>query len=167
MHPGAKKNSVTTHFVNLIFSRFYRTTSLPGRLVPRRRLELNRVSAGKKKKKESFHQKNIFFSNMWAYTILAENLLFQVWNCPTTAHGHSSQMIPVPILFFSSKSRICFGCIMIVNPDENPRICDVVCFQLNQRNISCAVWGMAISSLWLVLLHGRLIWMKSSAEKNQ
>ncbi|RMC13737.1 hypothetical protein DUI87_08819 [Hirundo rustica rustica] len=31
------------------------------------------------------------------------------------------------------------GCSMTVNPDENPRIYDVVCFQLNQRNTSCAV----------------------------
>lgn len=49
VHPGAKKNSVTAHFVNLFFPRFYRTTSLPGRLVPRSDLELTRVSAGKKK----------------------------------------------------------------------------------------------------------------------
>lgn len=84
---------------------------------------------------------------MLAHTILAKKLLFQVWNCPTTAHGHSSQMIPAPVLFFSSESRSCFGCSMIMNPDENPRICDALCFQLNQRNTSCAVWGVARSSL--------------------
>lgn len=159
MHPGAKKNSVTPRFVNLIFSRFYRTTSLPGKLVPRRDLELSRVSGGEKKKKE-FSSGGFFFGNILAHTILAKKLLFQAWNCPTTAHGHSSQMIPAPILFFSSESRICFGCSMIMNPDENPRICDALCFQLNQRNTSCAVWGVARSSLAVlcsVLLHERLI----------
>lgn len=97
LHLGAKKNSVTPHFVNLIFSKFYRTTSLPGKLVARWDLELSRVSAGEKKK---FSSEEFFFSNMLAHTILAEKSIISSLKSPHHSSWTFQPDDPCSYLFF-------------------------------------------------------------------